>query len=251
MRFEHWWNGIEDRVGAALIHQMTSKVTMEISRVSYCGSLESWPLNRGHFKRKGLSLNFSATLIWLFLLRGCRAGGCYIYFEWNLWWQKKKPFVWHQGFGNVDRLYTFATIEWEWREGRKHKPRILEFGDSSGLFSRVSRLMIQCSSMDWFHAESLGFKSVQHVPMCRHVSSCAIMYPCWIVISHHSWNSLRTARDARQWVWPMLKHSNGSWKWKPLQWARHRGGLAGGPLKKHKKISRYFYWNYLLKVIHL
>lgn len=33
-------------------------------------------------------------------------------------------------------------------------------GDSSGLFSRVSRLMIQCSSMDWFHAESLGFKFV-------------------------------------------------------------------------------------------
>lgn len=119
-------------------------------------------------------------------------------------------------------------------------------GDSSGLFSRVSRLMTQCSSMDWFHAESLGFKSVQHVPMCHHVSSCAIMYPCWIVISHHSWNSLRTARDARQWVWPMLKHSNGSWKWKPLQWARHRGGWAGGPLKKNKKISRYVYWNYFL-----
>ena len=48
---------------------------MEISRVSYCGSLESWPLNRGHFKRKGLSLNFSATLIWLFLLRDVGQGG--------------------------------------------------------------------------------------------------------------------------------------------------------------------------------
>lgn len=154
------------------------------------------------------------------------------------------PFVWHQGFGNVD-LYRLHLPQSNENEGKKENTNpewwswwlfgpfqsCLPINDTmliNGLIScRESRLQIGSTRAN--------------------VPSCAIMYRCKILLSHHSWNSLRTARDARQWVWPMLKHSNGSWKWKPLQWARHRGGWAGGPLKKNKKISRYVYWNYFFR----
>ena len=111
------------------------------------------------------------------------------------------PFVSHQGFENVD-LYRFYICHNRMRMKKRKKTQSPNdgvwwlFGPFQSCLS-----MIHCSSMDWFHVESLGFKSLQ--PACffiffqkiTRVPSCAIMYWCKIVLSYHSWKSLRTARS--------------------------------------------------------